>query len=198
MASVLLLLQVWLLLLQIRFLMLQIWFLMLQSRLQYFLVCIYLKRSSKWLIIGKNDQTLGNLQTGDSSIIDEFLKLRNSWCCYHFFYFLLREFFCGADCHFFPQKVHFFCIFNNLRNSETKEKWIKVWVRDWHIRSGLLRTPTSSTFWIFEALVRVPKVADEQESQDENKEFRNPGLRGRRRPAEACIRWGWRRYWYQG
>ena len=42
--------------------------------------------------------------------------------------------------------------------------------------AGLLRTPTSSTFWIFEALVPVPKVADEQESQDENKESGNPGL----------------------
>ena len=179
-------LQVWLLVLQIRFLM-------LQSRLQYFLLCIYLKRLSKWLIIGKNDQTLENLQYHRWVFeIEELLVLLP------FLLLFAARIFLWGRLSFFPSESSFFCIFSNLRNSEIKEKWIKVWVRDWHIRSGLLRTPTSSTFWIFEALVPVPKVADEQESQDENKEFGNPGLRGRRRPAEACIRWGWRRYWYQG
>ena len=86
----------------------------------------------------------------------------------------------------------------------TIKKWIFEINSD--VGSGLLRTSASSPSWIFEALVPVPKVVADvlvfvhshrgwwdnswdtkQESLDGNKEFGNPGRRGRRRPAEACV-----------
>ena len=76
-------------------------------------------------------------------------------------------------------------------------------------RLRLLRTSTSQPSWFFEALFSVPKVVvdvqvfvhglhgwrasfsntkqeSQPDSQDGNKEFGNPGRRGRRRPTEAC------------